>query len=166
MSLDHMLDDMSTFEPYGSLSSSTRLGEWSTPYIPECGKDYFDAGLTSWNPVHSVPLEAGFEHSDQSQRTPTQRPTTLHLAASQGHACIIDMLIGIGLDIDSPDDEGKTALHVAALAGHCEAVGVLIAKGAALEAKDTMGRSALHWAVEQGHEKVVMLLLQRGADAS
>ena len=42
-----------------------------------------------------------------------QGQTALHLAVHQGHARIIERLVGFGVDMNILDSDGDTALHMA-----------------------------------------------------
>ena len=39
--------------------------------------------------------------------------TALHIAIHQGHARIVERLIGFGIDLNMQDSDGDTALHIA-----------------------------------------------------
>ena len=39
--------------------------------------------------------------------------TALHLAVNQGHARIIERLVGYGIELNTQDSDGDTALHMA-----------------------------------------------------
>ena len=41
--------------------------------------------------------------------------TALHLAVHQGHARIVERLVGFGIDLNLQDSDGDTALHIAVL---------------------------------------------------
>ncbi len=44
-----------------------------------------------------------------------QGQTALHLAVHQGHARIVERLVGFGVDLNIQDGDGDTALHIAVL---------------------------------------------------
>lgn len=82
---------------------------------------------------------------------------------------LIDLLISQGIDINTPDADGKTALHYAAhffyfynVKGRerepLQLVRKLIASGANLEAKDNAGRTPAMLAIEFNHSAVVKVL--------
>ena len=54
------------------------------------------------------------EQCDINAKT-NQGQTALHLAVHQGHARIIERLVGFGVDMNVPDGDGDTALHMAVL---------------------------------------------------
>ena len=39
--------------------------------------------------------------------------TALHIAVHQGHARIVERLVGFGIDLNLQDSDGDTALHIA-----------------------------------------------------
>ena len=39
--------------------------------------------------------------------------TALHLSVHQGHARIVERLVGFGIDLNLQDSDGDTALHIA-----------------------------------------------------
>ena len=41
--------------------------------------------------------------------------TALHMAVHQGHASIVERLVGFGINLDCTDLNGDTALHIALL---------------------------------------------------
>ena len=92
--------------------------------------------------------------------------TPMFLAAQNGSAAMIDLLLKAGVDVNAPVlSHGETALMMASRSGNVEAVKMLLDRGAAVNVKDTLrGTTALMWAAEQGHAAVVDLLTARGAD--
>ncbi|KAL8773444.1 MAG: hypothetical protein Q9209_001547 [Squamulea sp. 1 TL-2023] len=90
------------------------------------------------------------------------RNKALFLAAEEGHATTVEMLLDNGAEVDAKDWLGSTALDFAAPGGYETTVRVLLQHGARLDLRDTQGNSVLHWAVP--HEAVTKLLLDRGAD--
>ena len=92
----------------------------------------------------------------------------LVLAAKEGHADIVRILIKNRAQINVRDDEwGLTPLHIAAHQGHVDVVKVLIDAGmhsARLNAHARWGHTPLEYAASRGHKDVVELLLAKGAD--
>ncbi len=91
--------------------------------------------------------------------------TPLFLAALNGNAAMIDLLIESGADPSAPVlSHGETALMMAARTGKVEAVKILLSRGANVNAVENLrGTTALMWAAEQGHAAVVRLLIEYGA---
>lgn len=66
--------------------------------------------------------------------------TAAHLAAKQGHAAVLAILIERGADVNTATRQGSTPLHDAARSGSAEAVGTLLRAGADWDRKDHKGR--------------------------
>jgi ankyrin repeat protein len=60
----------------------------------------------------------------------------IHLAASNGHAGFVEMLLSVGAPVDARDERKWTALDVAAQRGHLNVVEVLLQHGAPVDAMD------------------------------
>ncbi|EHK41615.1 putative ankyrin repeat protein [Trichoderma atroviride IMI 206040] len=96
--------------------------------------------------------------------------TALHIAATRGHAAIVQLLIDKGASVnavtDVPDNETSraTALHWAARSGHENVLDILLNNGADIDLRTGDGETALHWAAGKGHVGAIALLLNRGAD--
>ncbi len=87
----------------------------------------------------------------------------LSIAARQGHAALVSILLEAGADPDVADSEGWTPLRASAWGGHASTVQVLLERGAQVDACDSEGRTALRAAAWAGHEEVVRALLNAGA---
>ena len=72
--------------------------------------------------------------------------TALHLAAIEGQAGAIQLLLDRGANIDDPDKDGKTALHHAAKEARGLVVYTLLSKGASCDLCDKSGKTALDYA--------------------
>ncbi|GAA6006343.1 hypothetical protein JCM11491_004921 [Sporobolomyces phaffii] len=90
-----------------------------------------------------------------------------HLAAREGHAGVLKLLVGAtrGFSgIDVPDKYSQsTPLSHAASEGHVESVRVLLKAGSDVHAQDEFRRTPIHYAAWQGHIEIVNLLLAAGA---
>ena len=75
----------------------------------------------------------GTNESDSTGRQKTQQDA---IAALQ-------LFLDRGLDLNAPDNNGRTALHGAALQGYNDVIKFLAAKGAAFDAKDNKGFTPL-----------------------
>ncbi|XP_050296932.1 ankyrin repeat domain-containing protein 6 [Anthonomus grandis grandis] len=96
----------------------------------------------------------------------TQGRTAIHLAAANGRAQALRMLLAIAAaqEVDARDGAGCTALHRAAADGHEEVIRALLAKGARVDTVDTMHcNTALHECAWKGHSRTVRLLCAAGA---
>jgi len=86
--------------------------------------------------------------------------TALHIAALQGYMNIVEILLDIGIDINSKNNNGNTALHVAAIHGNMNIVEILLDRGADINSKDNDGQTALHEAAANGYTNIVEILLE------
>lgn len=104
--------------------------------------------------------------------------TPIFVAASEGAAEIITMLLKKGVDADSLETEKltvsmtntlqamgrNTPLIAAAQAGHAPAVQALIKGGAKVDHQGFLNKTALFWAVERGYTQVAEVLLAAKSD--
>ncbi|KAH0609139.1 uncharacterized protein H6S33_001367 [Morchella sextelata] len=86
--------------------------------------------------------------------------TALHIAASEGHTDIVQLLLDKGLDPLAPDKEGKTALHGAAFAGHESVVRTLLEYKGNFLALDIKRNEALCWAVSTGYQDIAKDIIE------
>ncbi|XP_035378908.1 ankyrin repeat domain-containing protein 50 [Electrophorus electricus] len=104
-----------------------------------------------------------------------QGQTALTLAARQGHAGVLQVLLEWALEqgrdgaavralTEHADSEGWTALRSAAWGGHKESVKVLLEAGAEVDGCDADGRTALRAASWGGHEEILLTLIAHGAE--
>ena len=89
----------------------------------------------------------------------------LRIAAHNGDAQIVWLLLENGAQVNQADSDGITALMIAAKRGHAFVVGLLLEKGAQVNQADSDGITALMIAEQNGHMGVVELLLEAEADA-
>lgn len=86
--------------------------------------------------------------------------TPLHLACSEGHVEIVNLLLRSGALIDSQDElQGNTPLHEATWKGFRQTAEVLMKHKANPYIKNKGGFSALHLACQQGHNGSARVLL-------
>jgi ankyrin repeat protein len=88
------------------------------------------------------------------------------LAAENGHAATVTLLLDKGADLNVQDKTGKTALMSAAAKGDAATVALLLDKRADLNLKDKTGKTALMWATQNGHTAIVETLVAHGIVAS
>lgn len=89
--------------------------------------------------------------------------TAVHVAAQHGQtAALYLMSMKWSVDIDAPDNEGRTPLHWAAYKGHTDSVRLLLALDARCDAVDSGKLTPLHWAAIKGNSETCNVLLQGG----
>jgi ankyrin repeat protein len=94
------------------------------------------------------------------------RPSLIVWAAAQGKPGSVELLAGLGFDVnakgrsDAPaKDPWETALHVAAMAGNLDLAGTLLSLGADPDIRDKRFDSTpLGWARHFGQEQLIELL--------
>ncbi|HEV8395945.1 MAG TPA: ankyrin repeat domain-containing protein [Vicinamibacterales bacterium] len=90
--------------------------------------------------------------------------TPMSLAAANGNAAMIKLLLEGGADANAPDGAGETPLMTAAQAGSLDSVKALLAAGATLDARDkTFQQTALMVAVRANHSDIVRYFIEQGA---
>ena len=89
--------------------------------------------------------------------------TPLMLAAQNGHADVVEILLELGASANILDEEERTALHHAAKNGEGAVVNALLDAGAPVAAVDAYGQTPLHAAAEAAYEDAARLLLAAGA---
>ena len=92
--------------------------------------------------------------------------TPLMVAAENGQADRIAMLLARGADINAKDNDGWTALMYAMAPESSAAAETLLSRGAAVDAQENQGRTALMIAAFQGRLAVVRALIRKGANVN
>lgn len=108
-------------------------------------------------------IDAGFPKDAIINRT-TQE-TSLHLAVSMNHICVVKYLLSISADINVIDIKGLSPLHIAVKKGNSAMIDLLIRHGEAnlnCESKD--GYTPMFFAIACGNCEIVELLISLGAD--
>jgi ankyrin repeat protein len=93
--------------------------------------------------------------------------TPLHFAASEGHLEVARMLLELGADVNSQNDEGLTPLQRASQVqreGESGIMRLLLDYGANVNVHDKRRNTPLHFAASEGHLEVARMLLELGAD--
>ncbi|CAE7828991.1 unnamed protein product [Symbiodinium sp. CCMP2456] len=90
--------------------------------------------------------------------------TSLMMAAAEGHAEILRLLLDAGAKKDLKDFRGRTALHMAVFEGHTETVRLLVDAGADKDLRDDCGRTALILAARMARTEILSLLVNAGAE--
>jgi hypothetical protein len=92
--------------------------------------------------------------------------TALMVAALNGHAETVALLLENDAEVDAVDTGGDFALGYAAGNGHGDVARLLLEHGADVNRKNKMDVSAVQMAEEYGHTDVVALLSDAGAHSS
>ena len=93
--------------------------------------------------------------------------TPLLMAATNGSAAMIDLLLKAGADVNSTDAHETTPLMLAAASGSSDAVKTLLDHGAEVNAREaTWGQTALMFASALNRAAVIDLLIAHHADAN
>lgn len=83
------------------------------------------------------------------------------LAAGEGHAAIVKLLITAGADLEIEADSRYTALHASGCDGQPRTMSLLINAGSDIEAVSELGRSTLHMTCEIGNVEASKFYLRR-----
>ena len=86
------------------------------------------------------------------------------IAAKNNNIEIVELLLGVGINVNNVDDLGYTALIWASQRGQAEIVRILIEHGANVNAVGHNGVSALILASQYGRTETVRILLENGAN--
>jgi ankyrin repeat protein len=94
------------------------------------------------------------------------RPALIVWAAAQGQPGSVELLAGLGFDVNAKgrsdvpaEDPWQTALHVAAMEGHLDLARSLLRLGAGPDIRDQrFGSTPLGWARYFGQEQLIELL--------
>ena len=99
---------------------------------------------------------------DETSITDRGSPALL-LAAKNGRAEAVKVLLDKGATLEFKNLDGNTALHLATQNGHKSIVQLLLDKGANVNITNSEYSTALHFAAENGHESIAKALLDKGA---
>ncbi|MHC4777092.1 MAG: ankyrin repeat domain-containing protein [Planctomycetota bacterium] len=114
----------------------------------------FDAAHENDGRLLAKGLDLGFDPRERDR----QGRTVLHIAAFEGFAEIVRLLLESRADPDIRDARGCTPLHDAAEAGKRKAVDLLLTCHADKTMTNREGKTALDLAREHGHTKITALL--------
>jgi len=92
------------------------------------------------------------------------RPTSLILAAQEGHEEVVDLLLILGAEKEAKGNDKKTALMWASKRNRISVVIRLLASGCDVNAVDRENTSALIHATIEGNLQIISLLLEHGAE--
>eukprot|EP01045_Picozoa_sp_COSAG04_P035562 COSAG04_NODE_8263_length_999_cov_2.725556_1_plen_180_part_01 len=110
--------------------------------------------------VQARPTDAGYD-----ALAPIVNGTpALASAAARGDLKVLEILHGVGANLEARMDNGFTALIQAANNGQPDCAEALLRWGADVDAADKEGDTALHRAAENGQLECARLLVRAGAD--
>ncbi|XP_076766043.1 uncharacterized protein LOC143432928 isoform X1 [Xylocopa sonorina] len=109
--------------------------------------------ITTLSNVPRIELNA----TDKKGQTP------MHCGCAEEHLEAVEVLIGLGANVDAQDNEGNTPLHVATRTRHTAMAQLLLRAGADTELTDEMGYTPLHVAASQGCKGILGSMIQHGA---
>ncbi|RDW65098.1 hypothetical protein BP6252_10749 [Coleophoma cylindrospora] len=122
---------------------------------------------TVYNIGHSKrsrkPPNTSISKSTDPKAEESLKNLALFIAARQGNASIVSLLLCQGAEPDIYDESGASAVSVASSGGATEVVGMLLDAGADCESKDSNGRTPLMIAAANGHRGAVKRLLEADA---
>eukprot|EP00798_Chlamydomonas_sp_ICE-L_P014668 gene14669-20703_t len=119
-----------------------------------------------WSAVRgSLPvLEALLKNNADVELKDNRGYTLAHVAAQYGQTAVIYLLaLKWCIDIDSPDNDGRTSLHWAAYKGFADTTRLLLVLDARYTLADKEGCTPLHWAAIKGNGEACTVLLQGGS---
>ena len=138
------------------------------------------ASIDCLNSFHQTPLAvaAAFNHVDiinfllQTGRADIEAKdkdgyNPLLLAASEGNAEAVDILLKLHADIFVIDKEDRTVLYWAAMQNHKNVIDVLLKDSRSsqlLQASDRFDNTPLHVACERGYHDIALTLIEAGSD--
>ena len=120
-------------------------------------------------------IEACIDRPDEARRMAASDPSVLYLErigspmlhwfVIEDFAAAAQLVLELGVPVDSRDKQGCTPLRYASSLGRLACVRLLLARGADPNLPDPLVLNALHSAITGGHVGVAMLLLEHGAHA-
>lgn len=127
-----------------------------------------DYGINPGTPLHDA-TKAAFhegmvlliEHKADVNAVTDSNNTALHLAAENGFAQCMNVLLDGEANITAHNHRGYTPLHSAT--GHLRCMAVLLGHSASVDVQDNVGSTPLHVAANDGRVKSMMMLLEHEA---
>ena len=87
-------------------------------------------------------------------------------AGAELHAPCLPQALKWNIDMDQPDNDGRTPLHWAAYKGYADTIRLLLVLDARYDVPDKEGCTPLHWAAIKGNGEACTVLLQAGQGGS
>ena len=130
------------------------MDRWSrTPLLLAVASGYTET--TKLLIEHGAIVAMQESQEGQGDRSP------IHVASRRGHVTIVELLLDMGVDVDSKSKSGKTALLVASRNAQHHVVEILLKRGANVDLSEP-----LYIATRKGDVEVVSLLLHAGANVN
>jgi ankyrin repeat protein len=101
--------------------------------------------------------------ADINAQCGADKNTSLHMAATQGHGSVVELLIQSGAALESQNRLLNTPLHAVVLSNNKSILQLFIKSGANVAARDRTGNTPLHIAVNRQYAGMVKTLLDAGA---
>ena len=92
--------------------------------------------------------------------------TAFRNAAEKGDLALVKAAIDQGIDVNSPDEGGRTALMMASYYGHQPVVELLLKQAVRVDHYDAVHRTALIYAASGKFPEIVAALLEAGANVN
>jgi hypothetical protein len=103
---------------------------------------------------------------DVDQYRSADGSTAIHEATSKGKVGCMQVLMGLGADLEARDENGDTPVILASSKGHLECLRVLIEARADVHARSNDGDQAIYFASLFGKARCLKLLIHEGADVN
>ncbi len=117
-------------------------------------------------PAPKISKEAAQAELRQKGISAWEYDSKLYVAAENGDAELVKLLIAAGANVNKANEYGWTPLYWAAWNGHKECVEQLIAAGADVNKAEKDGSTPLYMAAYEGRTECVKLLIAAGADVN
>ncbi|NGX60314.1 MAG: Phosphocholine transferase AnkX [Chlamydiae bacterium] len=126
-------------------------------------RSFFDAAINGSEGTLRRFLSSKYVNVNASDTKYISRPTALYFAAQEGHAHIVERLLGLGAKINWGTDDYRTPLWIAARNGHQKALEILIKRGGSLDGCNDEGLTPLAAAAYYNHPDCLSLLMKSRA---
>lgn len=147
-------DAVSILIDAGADISATTNGGWSTLALATTASNSHVMRLL-------IDLGADVEAIVPNPQSVLYKSTPLHVAASDGKAGIVELLVKAGAKVERRDKDGCTALFLAVRDGHEKVSKFLIEHGADIKATNSAGLSLIQVATQGGNPNIMKMVAAR-----